>query len=133
MSAEVFFDTSVLVYAFTNDPGRTPIAQQLLSDGGVISVQVLNEYVAVLRRKQGKEWNEVEQGLAYIRELCPKCLPITLKMHESAVLIAARYKFQIYDGLILAAALMADCSTLYSEDMQHGQQIQGLTIRNPFL
>ena len=66
--------------------------------------------------------------------LCPAPVPLTIETHDSALQMASRYRFSLYDALIAAAALGADCSTLYSEDFQDGQVIEGrLTVRNPFL
>jgi predicted nucleic acid-binding protein len=133
MSGKPFFDTSVLVYVVVADDQRTGKAEALLAGGGVISVQVLDEFVAVARRKLGMTWDEISEALAAIRTLCLSPLPITLDTHEDALRIAAQYGYHIYDALIAAAALEADCDTLYSEDMQHGQVIDArLTIRNPF-
>ena len=85
-------------------------------------------------RKLRMPWEEVSQALAAIRELCEAPVPVTIETHESALRIAARYGFNIYDALIAAAALQADCRILYSEDLQAGQILEGrLTIRNPFV
>lgn len=67
-----------------------------------------------------------------IHELCPSPVPITLTTHKEALRMAEQYNYNIFDSLILAAALEANCSTLFSEDMRDGQVIEGLTIRNPF-
>ncbi len=65
--------------------------------------------------------------------LCPSKVPIEISTHEAALTIAENYGYEIYDALIVAAALEAGCATLCSEDLQHGQLIDGkLTIRNPF-
>ena len=133
MPVKVFLDTNVLIYAVAQDDSRSTRAEQLLATGGVISVQVLNEFVSVVRRKIGMPWEEVIEALDAIRILCPSPIPITLGTHEAALKIAQEYGFGIYDSLIAAAALEADCPTLYSEDLQDGQVIdKQLTIRNPF-
>ena len=98
----------------------------------MIGVQTLNEFVAVARRKLGMSWNEVSEASTAIRVLCPSPKPLTLETHESALRIAERHGYHIFDSLIIAAALEASCSTLYSEEMRDGQVIEGLTIRNPF-
>jgi predicted nucleic acid-binding protein len=133
MNADAFFDTTILVYAITEDDPRVPAAEELLSRGGQISVQVLNEFVAVARRKMGMPWKELLEVLSEIRILCGVPVAVTLELHNSAIDLARRYGFHIYDALIVAAALRAGCTTLYSEDMQDGQVIQSLTIRNPFV
>lgn len=132
MNDKVFFDTNVLVYVLGEDE-RTASAEALIAIGGVVSVQVLNELTAVARRKLGMTWNEIEEALAAIRVLCPSPVPLTIETHEAGLRIAAEYQFHIYDALIAAAALESKCTTLYSEDLQDGQVIDGrLTIRNPF-
>jgi predicted nucleic acid-binding protein len=78
-------------------------------------------------------WDEIGEALTAIRVLCPSPVPLTVETHEAGLRIAAQYRFHIYDALITAAALEAECTTLYSEDLQDGQIIDGrLTIRNPF-
>jgi len=133
MSDKGFFDTNVLVYIVGQEDERTAVAEALVAGGGVLSVQVLNELAAVARRKLGLTWDEVGEALAAIRVLCPSPVALTIETHEAGLRIAAQYQFHIYDALVAAAALEAGCTTLYSEDLQNGQVIDGcLTIRNPF-
>lgn len=133
MPAEVFFDTTIPVYTMKANDARSLRAEELLAAGGIISVQVLNEMVAVARRKLCMDWGEIEKALSYVRVLCGEPVPTTAAVHDSALNIAKRYGYHIYDSLMIAAAHEAGCSILYSEDMQHGQRIGSLTIRNPFL
>ena len=99
----------------------------------MISVQVLNELAAVMHRKLRLPWTDIIDALAAIRALCPSPVPVTEDTHDAAVRLARRYSWHIYDALIVAAALEAGCSTLFSEDLQGRQVIDGrLTIRNPF-
>jgi predicted nucleic acid-binding protein len=133
MLGKVFFDTNVLIYAVAQHDLRGPRAEELLAAGGILSVQVLNEFVSVARRKLRMPWKEVREALEAIRILCAPPLPITADVHDGALKIAQKYNYSIYDALIAAAALEASCVTLYSEDFQDGQIIDGrLTIRNPF-
>ena len=132
MSAKAFFDTNVLIYAFAQNDPRSEAAEALLAAGGLVSVQILNEFVAVAVRKLGMPWGDVLEALGAIRTLCPSPTPLTVDTHESALRIAQQFGYRIYDSLVVAAALEAGCDTLYSEDMQHGQVIEALTIRNPF-
>ena len=133
MSDRAFFDTNVLVYVVGQTDARTPIAESLLAEGGVVSVQVLNELANVARRKLGMSWEEIDDALEAIQTLCPSPLPLTTGTHDSGRRLARKYGYGMYDGLIAAAALEAQCDTLYSEDMQDGQVIEGrVTIRNPF-
>jgi predicted nucleic acid-binding protein len=132
MSGDCFFDTTVLIYAVARNDPRAAIAEELLGKGGRISVQVLNEFTAVARRKLQMPWNEIVEALTAIRVLCAAPLAVTIQTHDAGLHIARRYGFHICDSLILAAAIEAGCTTLYSEDMQHGQIVGPIAIRNPF-
>lgn len=133
MSVKAFFDTNVLIYALAEGDPRNAQAEELLASGGVLSVQILNEFVSVARRKILMSWSDVKEALDAFRVLCPSPLPITIEVHELALKIAERHGYNIYDALVVAAALEAGCRTLYSEDLHDGQTIDGeLTIRNPF-
>ena len=133
MPVKAFLDTNVLIYAVAKDDPRSPQAEELLASGGVLSVQILNEFVSVARRKILMPWSDVTEALDAFRVLCPSPLPITIEMHEAALKIAEQHGYSIYDALVVAAALKAGCATLYSEDLHDGQTIDGqLTIRNPF-
>ena len=134
MPGKPFFDTNVLIYAVAENDPRNTRAEELLASGGMLSVQILNEFVAVARRKILMSWSDVREALDAFRVLCPSPLPLTIEMHEAALKIAERHGYNIYDALVAAAALQAGCTTLYSEDLQDGQIIdQKLTIRNPFV
>ena len=79
-------------------------------------------------------WEAIAEALAAIRMPCPEPVPLTIDTHDAALRIASRYRFHIYDALVVAAALEAECTTLHSEDLQTDQVIDGtLTIRNPFM
>jgi predicted nucleic acid-binding protein len=133
MPAKAFFDTNVLIYAVAQNHRRSTQAEEILASGGVLSVQVLNEFVSVARRKLRMSWNDVNEALDAFRVLCPSPLPISVEMHEAALKIAEKHGYSIYDAMVVAAALEGRCATLYSEDFQDGQVIEGqLTIRNPF-
>ena len=133
MKGGVFFDSNVLVYTLAKNDSRQPAAARLLASGGAVSIQVLNEFADVARRKLRLSWPEVGQALDDIRALCAPPLPVTLATHEAALGLAARLGYRFYDSLIVASALEAGCATLYSEDMRDGQVVEGkLTIRNPF-
>jgi predicted nucleic acid-binding protein len=127
-----FLDSNVLVYAFTSDP-RAEAAQALLERGCAISVQGLNEFANVARRKLGKSWREIRDDLAAIRTVCPIVIPIDVDTHETALRLAERHGFAMFDALMVATALQAGSTTLWSEDMQDGMLIDGkLRIANPF-
>jgi predicted nucleic acid-binding protein len=127
-----FFDTNVLVYTITADP-RGIVARSRLGDGGVVSAQVLNEFVRIARKKLRLDWATVEAALAELRALVDDVRPVALSTHEFAISLARRDSLDIYDALILAAAIEAGCETLYSEDFQHARRFGDLTIVNPFL
>ena len=134
MIDKAFVDTNVLIYAALRNDPRSERAEELLTVERVISVQVLNEFVSVARRKYEMPWKTLRLALQWIRVLCPDPVYLTVETHDEAVSIAEEYGYKIYDSLILAAALEARCATLISEDFQHGQVIRGkLTINNPFL
>ncbi|MGB7600996.1 MAG: PIN domain-containing protein [Candidatus Sulfotelmatobacter sp.] len=133
MSDKAFLDTNIFVYAIAQDNPRTHDAEELITKGGTVSVQVLNEFAAVARRKINMSWGEVQLALESIRILCPDPLPIRLDTHQEALEIAEKYRYKICDALIVASALEAKCTILYTEDMQDRQIIDHrLTIRNPF-
>jgi predicted nucleic acid-binding protein len=133
MRAETFFDTNVLIYAVAENDPRGLRAEELLLSGGVLSVQILNEFTEVARRKLLMPWAEVAEAVEAFLVLCPSPLPITMDTHVAARAIAEKLGCNIYDALVIAAALEAGCNVLYSEDFQDGQVIEGrVTIRNPF-
>ena len=133
MIGSAFFDTNVFVYAVVQDDPRSQRAEELIAEGGTVSVQVLNEFADVVRRKAKMPWDKVRFAIQNIRALCPDPLPLTVDIHNEALTIAEKYGYRVYDALIVASALKARCTILYSEDMRDGQVIDHrLTIRNPF-
>jgi predicted nucleic acid-binding protein len=127
-----FFDTNVLVYAQQTVP-HSAVARAVLAEGGVISVQVLNEFTNVLRRKLRRSWAEIEEALDDFAMLLPPARALTVATHRVALGISRDVGYAFYDALILASALEAGCTELVSEDMQHGRVVGSLTIRNPFV
>lgn len=127
-----FVDTNVLLYLISGDDTKAARAEALLQEGGItISVQVLNEFANVARRKAGFSWTEVDAALQAVRQLV-EVVPVDIALHERGLAIARRWQTSLYDAMIVAAALNAGCGTLFSEDMQDGQLIDGMRIRNPF-
>lgn len=130
--ADPFLDTNVVLYLFSAEPDKADRAEELLAVGGIVSVQVLNELASVARRKLGMTWPEVGDILAHVRSIC-HVEPLTVETHVRGVGIAERYGLSVYNAMILASALDAGCSIVYTEDLQNGQVIGGgLTIRDPF-
>ena len=97
---EDFFDTNVVLYLLSADTAKADRAEELLALGGTISVQVLNEFVAVASRKLGMSWVEIREVLAQIRAVCA-VEPVTVETHDRALRIAERYGLSIYDSLIV--------------------------------
>jgi len=133
MSAIEFADTNVIVYAVGKESTKQAIARRIVADGDTVSAQVVNETVNVLLRKQGTALaiaHEIAESLLDLADV----MPVNEQTIRKAIQISKRYGFSHWDSLIVAAALQADCTVLYSEDMQHGQIIDDrLTITNPFL
>ncbi|MGA3071032.1 MAG: PIN domain-containing protein [Terracidiphilus sp.] len=133
MSPDRFLDTNVLVYANSEGDHRAAIARRLLLDGGVVGVQALNEFASVARSKLAMTWAEVQEAIEAIVILCPNPRPLSIETHRRALELCRRYGLSIWDGLIVAAAAEARCSMLLTEDLQHGQVVDGVRIENPFL
>ena len=127
-----FFDTNILVYAQQMD-GKGDRARALFAGGGKLSVQVLNEFTAVSRRKQRRDWHEIAEAISDVLTVTDPPLAFTLELHVAARGFAENHRLSFYDALIVASAIEAGCDILYSEDMQHGRSIGGLAIVNPFL
>jgi len=131
-AAEPFFDTNVLLYLLSADPVKADRAEALLSNGGTISVQVLNEFASVALRKLAMSVAELREILEPVRSVC-QVEPVTEDTHDRALALVERCGFSFYDALLMAAALRAGCARLYSEDLQHGQLVdRQLRILNPF-
>lgn len=129
---KAFFDTNILVYTTTSD-AKKPQAVACLARGGCASVQVLNEFVHVARRKLRHDWPQIELALGLFRASLDDVAPVTLNTHLGAVSLAREHGLSFYDALVVAAAIEAGCDTLFTEDMQHGRKFAGLTIVNPFI
>jgi predicted nucleic acid-binding protein len=128
---DIFFDTNVLVYALVGDPRLADRSLALMEAGGTVSVQVLNECANTMRRKFSASWPQIHQASERMRELCT-VVPLTEESHTRGIALAVRYRLSVYDGMIVAAAQLAGCTVLYSEDMPDGLVIDGLTVRNPY-
>jgi predicted nucleic acid-binding protein len=129
---KVFIDTNILLYLLSADHDKADRAELIVQAGGLISVQVLNEMANIALRKLAMSWREINEVLSLIRSLCPT-VPLTIETHDRGRLVVERYGLSVYDAMIVAAALLGGCETLYSEDMQNGLLIdQQLRICNPF-
>lgn len=138
MSAD-FLDSNIFIYSLDFDrPAKRATARRLIehvlqSGEGRISFQVIQETLNVITRKfqTSAGLNDTRQLLDDVLVPLWRIMP-TLRLYERALEIQARYRYSFYDALIIAAALTGGCTRLYSEDLQHGQRIDGLTIENPF-
>ncbi|MFL5239867.1 MAG: PIN domain-containing protein, partial [Rhizomicrobium sp.] len=115
MSAD-FLDSNVLLYLVSDELPKKQRAGELLANGGTVSVQVLDEFAAVATRKLSRSMDETRAKLSDIRQLC-RVRVADLQTHERGLDIAERYRFSIYDSMLLASALEAGCRTFYSEDL----------------
>ena len=131
-AAERFLDTNVLLYLLSGDDSKADRAEGELNAGGVVSVQVLNEFASVTSRKLKMSIAEIREMLATIRAIC-KVVPVSEETHDLGLQVAEQYGLSIYDAMIVASAVLAGCKTIVSEDMQDGQIVQGrLRVWNPF-
>jgi predicted nucleic acid-binding protein len=126
-----FFDTNVLLHEFSEDAAKAAASEDVIRGGGVISVQVLNEFANAGSRKLGLSWTVIRDILGEYRTNLT-VVPVTIETHERGLYLVERYRLSVYDGMIVAAAVLAGCTTLYSEDMHNGLVIDRLTIRNPY-
>lgn len=130
--AKIFIDTNILLYLLSEEAAKADRAEEILRAGGRISVQVLNELANVARRKLNMTWEEISEVLTLIRSVC-SIDSLTIETHDQGMTVAERYRLSVYDSMIVAAALLAGCEILYSEDMQDGLLIdKNLRIVNPF-
>ena len=136
---KAFIDTNVLIY-WVDDSARAEVVEQLLVQQAVISVQVLNEFANVLLKKRAMSLPDIETLCTTLIDTC-EVIDLSVRTHQTALALMARYNFSVYDASIVAAAALGDCAVLYTEDMQDGLNIKlpgsaatkALVIRNPFL
>jgi predicted nucleic acid-binding protein len=140
MSARFFLDTNIFVYTFDEKaPIKAKKAGQLIrraanTGEGIISYQVVQEFFNVALRRFARPMSVAEAEQYLITVLRPLlAVHSSPAMYLEALRIAEKYKVRWYDSLILAAALEGGCKKFYSEDFQHGQEIEGLRIENPFI
>lgn len=126
-------DTNILVRLHhTDGADKADIAARLVSREYLLSTQVISEYINVLQRvlhfSKDKVFTFCHQNFSLAKIHCVD--KETLQLAERLV---ARYDFQVFDGIIIASALEAGCSIIYSEDMQDGMLVESrLRIVNPF-
>ena len=127
-----FLDSNVILYLASRQQAKADRAEELIATGGTISVQVLNEIANVSRRKMGMSWVETRDFLSMVCGLL-KVEPVTIEMHKAGIDLAERYGLSVYDAMIASAALLTECDTLFTEDLQDGLLVSGrLRVVNPF-
>ncbi len=140
MSANFFLDTNIFVYTFDqNAPQKQARALELVQDAlvnhnGVISTQVVQEFLNVATRKFAVPFTLYDSQTYLQRVLHPLCHVFPdLALYELCLEIQAETGFSFYDSLILSGAVTAECDTLYTEDLQDNQKVRGVLIQNPFV
>ncbi len=134
MKDNIFFDSNISLYLLSDNDRKKEIAKELMLLNFVISTQVISENISVINKKF-KLLSKIEVD-AHLRLLIKNATItiIYLSTLNTALFIKEKYQLQWYDSLIVAAALEANCTILYTEDMQHGLIIEGkLSIINPFI
>lgn len=136
MTATVFIDTNVLVYAASNaveDQPKRKIARDLLVQPEIgFSAQVLQEFYAAAIAKERLEMTH-EEALAVLQSLSAfPVLAITRELVLEAIAAKNRHVVSYWDAAIITAARLLGCHTVYSEDLNNGQMYDGVTVVNPF-
>jgi predicted nucleic acid-binding protein len=133
--SQAFLDSNIICYLFGSDPAKADIAGELLAERPTVSVQVLSEICNVASRKAKLTWPEIEEVVEVVSALCD-IVPLTAAIQARARQLATYTGYTIYDAQILSAAADAGCTTVWSEDLQHGHDLTSLgstlVIRNPF-
>ncbi len=132
MADEIFFDTNILLYTLEQGGVRYETAIRLIDEGGIISVQVLNEFINSAWKKFRFPYAKSAEFILKFKESL-RVVSLTLASQERALEIALTNKIGIYDANIIAAAELAGCDVLYTEDLSHGQKIGRVSIVNPFM
>ncbi len=136
----IFLDTNIVLYAFghNDDIERSAMARSVLF-GASVSVQVLAEFSSVLsrgNRRSGIEpnpWTQIDTAVALLCGMLERVVPLNQDDQRYARRIADTNNLSYYDAQIIAVAVRNGGTVLLSEDMNHGQVIDRLEIRNPFL
>ncbi len=135
-----FLDTNIFVYSFDQTaPEKRQLAKQLIYDAlksqrAVISSQVVQEFLNVALRKFVRPMAPSDAHDYLDIVLMPLCLHYpSISFYRQALSVQEETGYSFYDSLILTAAIESGCKTLLSEDMQHGRQLHGVEIINPFV
>jgi predicted nucleic acid-binding protein len=127
-----FFDTNIILSLISSDERKADVAETAIAEGGHLSVQVLNEFASVARKKARLDWHEISDVLSSVRQVC-RVHPLTVATHDAARALAEQHGLNLYDASIVASAQHAGCRVLYSEDLQEGRRFdRTLEVVNPF-
>ncbi len=140
MSDRYFIDTNVFIYSFDQtQPAKQDRSKQLIQAGlqtglGIISTQVIQEFLHVATRKFAVPMKP-DDSKAYLRLVMnPLCQVYPdLSLYEACLDLQVETGYSFFDSLILAATIRGGCDFLFTEDMQDGQEINSMTIKNPFI
>lgn len=132
-----FLDTNVLLYAVSTRTGeeekRARAEAVLDRDGGALSIQVLGEFYTQATRPLGPANLSHELAVGFIRTWRRfRVQAMTLEIFDAALRIKVEHGFSYWDSAIIAAASALECTTLYTEDLSHGRQVEGVIVINPF-
>ena len=129
--SKLFIDSNIIFHFFSSDELKADKSEEILANGSIISVQVLNEVVAVCRRKLKLSWNEIDVLLVALKANL-QIVPLTVTSHALAIKLCKQYQLSFYDTHICSGGLIAQSSKLISEDMQDGLSVDSLLIQNQF-
>jgi predicted nucleic acid-binding protein len=140
MPADAFLDTHILICQLdTSDPRKSTIADRLVTDAlrtgnACISYQVVQECLQVVTTK-ARVRLAADDAHAYLDAVLLPLMKVgaSAELYKRALGLKVRWQLGFYDALVVAGALAAGCTRLLSEDLQHGQRIETLTVSNPFL
>ena len=131
--SDSFIDTNIVIYSISQDEMKQNVSIELPAKHPASSVQVLSETANVMRKKLGFDVSSVKSVVERIVNECTMIQSLNISTLQDGLDLSDRYGFSHFDSLIIASALEADCTELYSEDMHHGLVVnQRLTIINPF-
>ena len=134
MTTNIALDTNVLLYLYDiNDHSTRRVSEGSVAFNPIISTQVVSEFINVTKRALKLPKQEILYKCNLIFERC-QIISVDQDILDHSYYILKKYDFQIFDSIIISSTLAAGCDTLYSEDLQHNQLVEGkLTIVNPFL
>ena len=134
MMNKIAIDTNILVYLYdANSHDKRHVSERLVASNPIISTQVVSEFINVTRRALKVSKQEVLHKCNSVFNRC-QIISVDQDVLDHSYYLLKKYDFQIFDSIVISSTLAAGCDTLYSEDFQHRQLIEGkLTIINPYL